>query len=469
MGEITIKEIIRFVNKWEEKFHNDICNYTDISIAKVYQKYLRKMPEQNAYYKALMEKLDMIIMQTTTYHSDIYNLFNSTTSITEYIICLIREKHLVDPKLIARCAYNELSKYLYYDISVTKITDDATRRIMVNTPINPRTAKIFSYVVCSQWIQLYQFILLSFGIKIKKMNRPTENHVWGEVELDNGEIIIVDGTDYIESSIDLSNAKSVSPTKGFIILPKKYSGLKFQELYTKKEYRKVLEEIKKYYEQNRELDKTLGYIKDKKYPVEIMLEENDIFNRGNTIISNPKEASKLISQVQKFFANIDIPNNMDGYEAYAYYHMFITHLPQNIRGNISMRTLYVDTYLYKQTRLRRKYLKADEEYLKYLRELVYDRYYKYLNDNKNGDIFADLRTGKKSAEEVSEEILKQELKIADINKRLNPYYAINELTIFNPFSDSDDDFYQLYEPSVGKKKFNSRDKLDEYKKLTKVL
>lgn len=469
MGEITIKEIIKFANKWETDYQAGICNYTDIITAKIYQKYLRKNQETSAYNKALMEKLNIIISESTLYHSDIFHLFNSTTSIAEYVICLIKEKHLIDPKLIARCAYIEICKYLYYDISVTKTEDEKTKKIIVGTPINPRTAKIFSYVVCSQWLQLYQYILLNFGIKVKKMNREGENHVWGEVILDNDEIIIVDGTDYIMSSIDLSNAKSLSPTKGFLVLPKKYSGLKFQEVFTKKEYHNLLDEIKKYYEENRELDKTLGYIKDKKYPIETILEESELFNRGTSSINNLKEASKFLTQVQRFFASIDIPNNMDGYEAFAYYHMFIMHLPPNIRGNIAMRTIYVDTFLYKQARLRRKYLKTDEEYLKYLKELVYARYYSYLNESKDTDIFADLKSGKKSAEEVSEEILKQELKIADINKRLNPYYAINELTIYNPFNDSDDDFYQLYEPSIGKKTFKSQEKLLEYKKLTKII
>lgn len=69
-----------------------------------------------------------------------------------------------------------------------------------------------------------------------------------------------------------------------------------------------------------------------------------------------------------------IPKNIDGYEIYAYYYMFIKRLPKNVRGNISMKTLYVDTYEYTQTRLRRKYLKTDREYLEYLQELVYSRY-----------------------------------------------------------------------------------------------
>ena len=70
------------------------------------------------------------------------------------------------------------------------------------------------------------------------MTREGEYHTWGEIDLNNGEIVILDGTDYINSSIDLSNAKSTSPTKGFIVLPNSYSGLKFQDLYNKENYKK---------------------------------------------------------------------------------------------------------------------------------------------------------------------------------------------------------------------------------------
>lgn len=469
MGEITVKEIVEFTNKCDMDFQNGICNYSDANTAKIYQKYLKKNHDHNnAYYRALIDKLEMILNQITSYHSDVYHLFNSTISIAEYVICLIKEKHLTDPKLIARCAYIEISKYLYYDISVTKTVDESIKRIMVDTPINPKTTKIFSYVLCTQWFQLYSYILLNFGIIVKEMRRENEDHVWGEVDLGNNEIIIVDGTDYINSSIDLSNAKSVSPTRGFLILPKEYSGLKFQEVYTKKEYAQTLSLILKYYEENRELDKDLGYIEDKLYPIEVILENNDLFKRSDEIITDSKEADKFMSKTQKFFTNIVLPNNLDGYEAFAYYHMFIERLPLNIRGNITMKTLYVDTFEYKQTRLRKKYLKTDEEYIKYLRELIYGRYYKYLNEKDENNILTRIKEGTMSAEELSDEVLKQELKIAEINKRLNPYYAINELTIYNPFGNEDCDLFQLYEPAIGKKAFKSREESEEYKKLNKI-
>lgn len=470
MSEIEVREIIDFINQCDKDFNGEVYNIDNVVKAKMYLKKLKKADNlKNAIYRALLDKLNFIVEHTSSYYSNPLNLVNSKNSITEYIINLIKEKRLTDPKLIARCAYLELSKYLYYDISYTKTSDKEIRRIMVNTPIDPKNAKIFSYVVCTQWLQLYKYILNNFGINVKEMRRDAEDHMWGEVELNNGEIIIVDATDYINSSIDLSNAKSVSPTKGFLILPKEYSGLKFQEIYNNEKYKTILSEIMKYYGLNRELDISLGIIDSRGYLIDRILKENDLFLRTDTIIRDSREAEKFTNRVQKFITSMQIPNNMDGYEIFAYYHMFIKKLPVNIRGNIAMRTLYVDTFKYKQTRLRRKYLQPDVEYLRYLQELVYDRYYKYLNTNESNELLSRVKNGLINNEQLSNEVLKQELQIAEINKRLNPYYAINELIMYNPFSEETHDIYQLYEPAVGRKVFKSSEEEQKYKQLNKVL
>ena len=89
--------------------------------------------------------------------------------------------------------------------------------------------------------------------------------------------------------------------------------------------------------------------------------------------------------------------------------------------------------------------------------------------NIDNNFFSSLKDGLISGEELTSEILKQELKIAEINRRLNPYYAINELVIYSPEGNEDEEFYQLYEPAVGKKVFKSWEEEEEYKKLNKVL
>ncbi len=131
-----------------------------------------------------------------------------------------------------------------------------------------------------------------------------------------------------------------------------------------------------------------------------------------------------------------------------------------------MKTLYVDTFEYKHTKLRSRYLQAGEEYLKYLRDLVYRRYDKYLNNIESNK--TELTKELISNKQLESDILSLELKVAEINKRLNPYYAINELIIYNPFSSDEKDVYQLYEPSIGRKVFKTQEETEEYKKLNRI-
>lgn len=470
MSELKVKEIIAFVNKCDKDFLDGVYNIDNLKQARGYIKLLKGNANgKNAINRALIDKLNVILKRFSLHCEDTLTLVNDKNNLCEYIINLVRDKHLTDSKLIARFVYIELSKYLYYDISYSKTMNLNVKKIIVNTPINPKTAKVFSYVVCTQWLQLYQYILSKFGIEVKEMTRPKEDHVWGEIDLHNGEIIIVDATDYIGSSIDLSNAKSVSPTRGFLILPSVYSGMKFQEVYTNHNFKSTLNEIMKFYDLNRELDVSLDFISYQGYPVEKILRENELFLRSDMIIRDEQEAHRIISRVQRFFSSLNIPNNMDGYEIFAFYHMFIKKLPINVRGNIFMKTIFADTFKYKQARLRRKYLKPDEEYLKYLQELVYDRYYKYLKSDESNELLSYVKDGLINNEQLSSEILKEEMIIAEINRRLIPYYTINELVIFDPFSLNPHDMYQLYEPATGRKIFRSSEEVEEYKKLSKVL
>lgn len=476
MLESEILEIRTFINLCDEDFYNDIYDKDKINIARKYFQRIKHVNEdnQNAYLTAIANKLLFIIKNISVYYrknntttikpEEALNLI-SRNSITEYVTSLIIAHHLTDPKLIARLAYVELSKYLYYDISYTKITDKNRRNIIVNTPINVFNAKIFSYVVCTQWLQLYTYILSQFGITVKKMNKPGEDHVWGEIDINDDEIIIADATDYIGNSIDLSNAKSISPTKGFLIAPKKYSGIKLYDVFIKKENRELLENLNKYYAINRELDSSLGLIDNSTYPIENILNSNELFSRKDSIIKERKEAIKIFKQVRNFILNISIPNNMDGYEAYAYYYRFIERLPMNIRGCLSMKTLYADSFDYKQKLLKKKYLNAPVEYLKYLEDLVYSRYYEYFQGEVSKDsLFEKIRNGYIDIDKLSDIALAEELKIAEINRRLNPYYAINELTFYNMFDDDFDSMSLLYEPALGKRLYKSSEDLNAFKR-----
>ena len=461
MTDNSFNNLQNFINLCDTEIANGISRKEHIKTAREYLKKLEliKQTYKNMWMIALEQKLKYFIDvirvnniedKTNISKMDALTLIENN-NIADYVITMIKEKRLTDPLLIARFAYIELSKYLYYDISYTQIKDEVRKSIIVNTPCDPEHTKIFSYVVCTQWLELYSYIMKQFGIRVIKTKRENENHVWGEIELDNDNIIIVDATDYIGSSIDLSNAKSVSPTKGFFVLPKEYSQIRLFDVYNNPQYKNILDDIKKYNELNRELDITLGYIDSDGYTIEQILRNNPLFNYKNIVIENEKDAIAFLKKTKQFFLNLSLPNNIDGYETFAYYYSYIENLPINIRGNISMKTLFVDSFDYKQKILKKKYLNAPEEYLKYLEDLVYSRYYEYFKDKTDEKLFELIKDNKMSLDEISDIALKEELKIAEINRRLNPYADEEPITL-------------LYEPASGKKLYKSLKELQEFKR-----
>lgn len=62
-----------------------------------------------------------------------------------------------------------------------------------------------------------------------------------------------------------------------------------------------------------------------------------------------------------------------------------------------------------------------------------------------------------------------ESEIAEINRRLNPYYAINELTFYNMFEDEIYSISLLYEPALGKKLYKSLEDLNEFKRENNLI
>ena len=429
-----------------------------------------KKDNKTSIIQASIKKLEIIINQinaknfqsSSTISKEVaLNLFS--LSVTDYIKNLVKEKRLTDPLLISRFVYIELSKVLYYDISYVKQNDLQKKQLICNTQVDPEKEKIFSYVVCTQWLQLYSYILNSFDIKVRKMNIPGQDHVWGEIRLSNDRIAIVDATDYIDSSIDLSNAKSMSPTVGFVVLPDTYSGIKLYDVFHDRNNIDLAKKVKSYYELNRELDKSLGYITKKGYKVENIIEENDIFNYSKSVISDKEDLKRFSDLTTEFFKNLKIPNNIDGYEVFAYYQRFIKHLPANIAANLSQQTMYVDSFSYKQDKMSKKFLHAPSEYLKYLENEIYRRYYKYLSIEENNIILENIRNGATSSEKMRDLIASYELKIAQINRNLNLYYAINKIHFYEPYT-SDTLAIQLYEPMMGTQRFQSCEEFDDFKK-----
>ena len=467
--EQIVNDVLVFIQKCDSDFLNNLFLLENSQKAKEYIVLLKQMKKVNnsTILDALIKKLDFIVKQidAVNYHTfskeSILNLVS--LSATDYIINLIKKKHLVDSLLISRYAYIELAKVLYYDISYVKQSDINVKRKICDAAVNVKKEKIFSYIVCSQWLQLYTYVLKQFGIDVTKRSIPGQDHVWGEIKLNDEYIIVVDATDYINSSIDLSNAKSISPTVGFAVLPKEYSGIKLYDIFYDRKNMETAKKIKEYYSLNRDLDQTLKYITKKGYPVEKIIEENELFHYSSEIIRNSADIEAFLNSSVDFFKKLKIPNNMDGYEIFAYYDMFIKKLPLNIRANIYEETMYVDSFSYKIKNLHKKFLHAPREYLKYLDGLIYCRYYKYLSEDENNAFLEQMKKGILNGEQVRDLIAKYELVIAEINRKINLYYAINKLHFFEPMT-AETIGIQLYEPMMGIKNFTNFDEYDEFKK-----
>lgn len=464
MNKQIIDEVRTFISTLDT---SNMDSKTKKAKAQEYLKLLSSIDkkEKPVIANQLETKLRFIINQieASNFHQDKKEALLGlvSVSVSDYIIRLVREKHLTNPIEIARFVYIELSKVLYYDITYVK-TNEREKRIICDTPVDPKREKIFSYVVCTQWLQLYQYILSYFGINVTKKGEFNQDHVWGEIVL-RDKIIVVDATDYIDSSIDLSNAKSMSPTVGFAVLPKEYSGINLYNIFNDPRFKNEKEAIRDAYKLNRELDMSLGYIDEEGYPVEKIIRETDLFRRYPTMIGNSKDRLKCLQETRDFFKKLAIPHNIDGYELFAYYNKFLRQLPKDVSGNVKLITLYVDAYSYKQKMTKKAFLQAPDEYLEYLERLIFNRYYRYLSQADNIEVLEKMRKGIITGQELRDEIANLEMKIAQVNRSINSYYAINQLQIFEPET-CDSLSIQVYEPMMGSKSFASEDDFQEYRK-----
>lgn len=117
-------EIVKFLNKCDSNFKTGIYNLNDRKKAQELLCELKKSPNQkNAIYRAFKDKLEVIVSMKDSIENEFF-YFDQKISIADYIISMIKEKRLVDPKLIIRFAYLELCKYLYYDISYTMLVSE---------------------------------------------------------------------------------------------------------------------------------------------------------------------------------------------------------------------------------------------------------------------------------------------------------------------------------------------------------
>ncbi len=467
--EQLILKAIGFLDKCDKDFEAGIFSLENAEEAASHLRKLRRVKKSNLV-NALLNKLDFVSKQITSHQSNsheeaaILNLV--PLSVSEYIINLVKERRLTNRELIARFVYLELCKVLYYDISYVRQPSHDMKRKICEAPIDVKKAKIFSYVVCTQWAKLYKHILGNFGIEVQERSIPGQDHVWAEVKLNDKEIIIADATEYINSSIDLSNAKTNAPTIGFIVLPKEFSGLKLYDVFAGRD-KDLKALISSYYDHNRDLDIDLGYIESREYPIERMIRENELFNSPRIDLRSEDVLGDFCEASFDFLRKLPIPANVDGYELFAYYDKFIRHLPRAVAANVSQKTLYVDSFFYNQRQRKKKLFQTPDEYLVYLERLVYDRYYRFLEGDEKNAILEQFQSGAIDGAEVSRSIADYEMQVAELNRNINLYYAINKLQAYRPYA-GDTIGIQLYEPMMGKKMFTEVDDYNVFAKKIKL-
>lgn len=152
--ELELKKMLDFIYACnvDSNHGNDLSNQT--LMAENYLKRLKTI-DKDGFDKIIRDienKLKLIISRNTEKNPKDSKIPMDlvTDSLTDYVINKVKSKRLTDPKLIARCVYIELARNLYYDISYTLVPPEQ-KKIIVNTPIDVKNAKLFSYVVCSQW------------------------------------------------------------------------------------------------------------------------------------------------------------------------------------------------------------------------------------------------------------------------------------------------------------------------------
>ena len=95
--------------------------------------------------------------------------------------------------------------------------------------------------------------------------------------------------------------------------------------------------------------------------------------------------------------------------------------------------------------------------------------YEYLNKSEKNNILEQIKQGLINSEEISNIILQEEIKVAELNRRLNPYYAINELIYYRSIIDPNlEDYYEYYEPGIGKHLIKSTEDAFNFKKSNKI-
>lgn len=239
-----------------------------------------------------------------------------------------------------RKIYIELNKRTNYDVDFV-LGDEETKKAILKkfTTFDNLNG---SNVVCKGWSELYAEALVEAGIdpnRVRVVKAQNARHWW--VEIDMGDSIIrADATDAFLGSTDLANCKFGDSTNGFLILSKENSGFRISN-DTLRNHPEILKKSNDYF---RDVDKSIDYVKDSGYFTESVTKLKKAFSNETSPYDDIiKQGDFLKGNVHRFM-DMDIPKNMNGYDAFAYYRKFSNALFENGNGNAipSLKKINVD-------------------------------------------------------------------------------------------------------------------------------
>ncbi len=280
----------------------------------------------------------------------------NTTSLKDELLKSI--DGLTNPTMIAKKLYNELNKRVNYSVKWMQVSDNKNfikeESDIYNQDVSLDKIKTGDNIICKGWSQLYKEALVAAGFDESKIVIEGENylgsHKWISVDLGDGNYILADATNAVGGATDLVRAKIGESELGFMLLnPKKIlsdsngslpSLSKLPRDYFKKEeLRPVYDNIIKTNVDNldNELRKATG---------------ETTVNKIEEIAANFKKpglvekifGEDLTEAVSSTLWNMELPENVNGIEAYSYLSKLINVLSNNnfaVKNNFRIN-LYAD-------------------------------------------------------------------------------------------------------------------------------
>lgn len=229
-----------------------------------------------------------------------------------------------------RKIYIELNKKTNYNVDFV-LGDKNTQNAILNK-VTTFDNVTNGNVVCKGWSELYAEALVEAGIdpsRVRVVKAQNAKHWW--VEVDMGENIIrADATDAFLGSTDLANCKCGDSTNGFLILNKRDSGVRINNNILK-ENPNLLKNSNDYF---RGVDESINYVDgDNGYFTENVNKLRNAFSNGDSPYGDIIKQSDILNKNVTSYMNMDIPENMNGYDAYAYYRKFSNTLFGNGNSN----------------------------------------------------------------------------------------------------------------------------------------